>query len=180
MVTAYFALPRRSRAVIDYHAWMANLLPFVTWPLVIFCDEQSLGRIKRLRGSKPAAYRVTRLQDFRAYRHRDAIHAHVMQRLGRPAGQTIGLDAALVWHEKANFVRRAIDENLYHSEMFFWCDIGLLRRGVFRPSARREWPNMQICREKFAGRVAFFGRHIAPPPPAATALGHGRILGRRG
>jgi len=179
LVTAYFALPRRSRTVSDYHAWMSNLLPFVEWPLVIFCDAESLAVIKRLRGGKPAAYRVTRLQDFRAYRHRDAICAHAMQRLGRPAGQTIGIDAALVWHEKANFVRRAIAENPYRSEMFFWCDIGLLRRGVFRPSPRRAWPNLQICREKFADRPVFFGRQNAPPP-AESGLDYGGILGRRG
>jgi len=57
LVTAYFALPRRSRTVRDYHAWMSNLLPFVEWPLVIFCDAESLAVIKRLRGGKPAASR---------------------------------------------------------------------------------------------------------------------------
>ena len=165
LVTAYFALPRRSRTIHDYHHWMANLLPFVEWPMVIFCDEASLDIIKRLRGQKPAVYCLTRLEDFSVYRYRDPLHAHVAQRLGRPAEQTTGFDAALVWHEKPHFVRRAIDMNAFDSEMFFWCDIGLLRGGVFRPCARSQWPNFQVCRAALGNQVAFFGRHIAPPPP---------------
>jgi len=180
LVTAYFALPRRSRSIHDYHQWMANLLPFVEWPMVIFCDAASLDIIKRLRGQKPAVYCVTRLEDFSVYRYRDSLHAHVAQRLGRPAGQTIGFDAALVWHEKAHFVRRAIDMNAFDSRMFFWCDIGLLRGGVFRPSARVKWPDFQVCRTTLGNQVAFFGRHIAPPPHLAGGdpLDFRAILGR--
>ncbi len=117
LVTAYFQLDNayRGRSMRDYHAWMANLLPFIRWPLVIFCDEQSVDRLKCLRGSKPAVYCVTRLEEFSVYRYRDIIRAHcAMRRSGRNP------DVALVNNEKTSFVRRAIEIHAFGSEMFFW------------------------------------------------------------
>ena len=158
LVTAYFELedPGRGRTASDYHAWMANLLPFIRWPMVIFCDEQSVDIIKRLRGGKPAVYCVTSLEEFFVYRYRDILHAHIAQRW-----PGISPDCSLIYHEKANFVRRAIDMNTFGSEMFFWCDIGYFRNNKrqtgFHLSDRIEWPNLQACRTAFGDKVAFFG-----------------------
>jgi len=172
LVTAYFALdanaaPREDgRGPGDYYRWMTDFLPRVRWPLVIFCDEQSAPTIKRLRGDKPAVVRITRFEDFRVHRYRDAINAHAAQRNpGFPA------DLAPIYHEKANFVRRAIFDNPFDSAWFFWCDISLIRQtnasiaqAAFRFLPRTEWPNLQICREQFAGKAVFFGA-TSPPPP---------------
>ena len=172
LVTAYFQLDNsgRNRAAhdyrtsSDYHDWMANLLPFVRWPMVIFCDAQSVDMIKRLRGDKPTVYHVTHLQEFSAYRHRDVIRAQI-------AAKWPGFnpDIALVWNEKANFVRRAIAQNAFDSEMFFWCDIGAFRTGkrvLFNLSERIEYPNLRVCRTVLANRVGLFG---TPPGPSPTA-----------
>ena len=160
IVTAFFALDKSNaprpdgRTPSDYHQWMANFLPVINWPLVVFCDAQSLDTIKRLRGDKPAVYHITRFEDFSVYRHRRILRAHIAQRWpGFPA------DLSLVYHEKAHFVRRAIDENHFGSDMFFWSDIGMFRvpkrRAMFQPSARIEWPNRRVCRA-FGNQVAFF------------------------
>jgi len=161
LVTAYFAMDDSSaprpdgRTSRDYHQWMANFLPVIKWPLVVFCDQQSADIIKRLRGGKPAVYHITRLEEFSIHRHRHELRAHIAQRcLGFPA------DLSLIYHEKANFVRRAMDENPYHSEMFFWCDIGMFRApkgwAVFQPSERIEWPNLRVCRTASGNQTAFF------------------------
>ena len=160
IVTAFFALDKSNaprpdgRTPSDYHQWMANFLPVINWPLVVFCDAQSVDTIKRLRGDKPAVYHITRFEDFSVYRHRRILRAHIAQRWpGFPA------DLSLVYHEKAHFVRRAIDENHFGSDMFFWSDIGMFRvpkrRAMFQPSARIEWPNRRVCRA-FGNQVAFF------------------------
>lgn len=163
LVTAYFQLDNawRSRSARDYHAWMANLLPFVRWPMVIFCDAQSVETIKRLRGDKPAVYCVTRLEDFSVYRYRDIIRAQAAARSPDSNPNT-----ALVYGEKVNFVRRAIEMNVFGSQMFFWCDIGFFRKGkrvLFSLSKHIEWPNLRVCRAAFGTRVALFGRTLNPP-----------------
>ena len=77
LVTAYFQLDNaaRGRSPRDYSAWMAQLLPFIRWPMVIYCDAQSVEQVKRLRGGKPAVYCVTSLEEFAGYRYRDIIRA---------------------------------------------------------------------------------------------------------
>jgi len=176
IVTAFFAIEdrHRNRSARDYYAWMAHFLPFIRWPMVVYCDAQSLAAIKRMRGRKPTVYRVTDLRDFFVHRYRDAIVEHNEQHQ-----LNLHADVCLVWHEKANFMRCAIDENPFESEMFFWCDIGFFRphktRAWFCLSERIEWPNWRICQAAFANQATFFSRTIAPPP--RHAQNRGRFLG---
>ena len=157
LVTAYFQLDEdgRKRSAGTYHDWMANFLPFIRWPRVVFCDAQSVEVIKRLRAGRPARYCVTSLDEFFVARHRDILHAHFRQR--KPH---LNPDISLLYHERANFVRRAIDADYFGSELFFWCDIGILRHinglALLRFSERIEWPNLEVCRAAFADRVGFF------------------------
>lgn len=170
LVTAYFEVKDtlRNRTPRHYHAKMAKLLPFVKWPMVVFCEAPWVDTIKNLRGDKPTVIYATRWEEFSVYRHRDILHAHTAQRQPQ-----YNADLSLIFHEKANFVRRVIDENPYQSDMFLWCDIGLMKvtwrecrymPRVLRLSEQIEWPNLQVCRA-FGDQVAFFGRHLSPPPP---------------
>ena len=161
LVTAYFALERKGRSVRDYHKWMGNFLPFVRWPMVIFCDEQSLDTVKRLRGRKPAVYLVTDYEEFHVYQYRDIFRKC-------PPGSPIELK--MVWYEKPNFLRRAIEMDSFASEMFFWTDIGSYRldrdRAIFSLSERLEWPDLRVCRAAFQDKVGLFGvidPHKSPP-----------------
>jgi len=147
LVTAYFNVGVK----IDhpewgnpYPDWIRNLLPFVRWPLVIFCDEQSLDMLKQARGGKPAVYHVTRPEEFYAYRYLDHL-----KRLPFPEERAEAfITCSLIWHEKHHFLRQAMSENPFGSEMFFWCDIGLFRGGIFglRLCEGVEWPNLRVCR----------------------------------
>jgi len=166
IVTAFFAIAdrHRNRSAHDYYAWMGRFLPFIRWPMVVYCDAQSVAAIKRMRGRKPTVYRVTDLREFFAHRYRSAVLAQA-----KHTNRHFPADLFMVWHEKANFMRRAIDENPYRSEMFFWCDAGFFRphktHAWFRLSARIEWPSWRICRAAFADRLAFFRRSIRTPSP---------------
>ena len=147
LVTAYFNVGVK----IDhpewgnpYPDWIRNLLPFIRWPLVIFCDEQSVDMLKEARGGKPAVYHVTRPEAFYAYRYLDNL-----KRLPFPAERAEAFVAcSLIWHEKHHFLRQAMSENPFGSEMFFWCDVGLFRGERFglRLSEGVEWPNLRVCR----------------------------------
>ena len=146
LVTAYFNVGAKPGHLAGnpYPGWIRNLLPFIRWPLVIFCDEQSVDMLKEARGGKPAVYHVTRPEAFYAYRYLDNL-----KRLPFPAERAEAFVAcSLIWHEKHHFLRQAMSENPFGSEMFFWCDIGLFRSERFglRLSESVEWPNLRVCR----------------------------------
>jgi len=165
LVTAYFELggkPEYPGLGNPYPRWIRNFLPFVRWPLVIFCDEQSLNMLKEARGNRPAVWHVTRPEEFYAYRYLDDL-----KRLSFPEEHAETCIArSLVWHEKHHFLRQALSENPFASEMFFWCDIGQFRCGPdeplwplkaapwtlwsfvrsFRLYEEIEWPNLGACR----------------------------------
>ena len=152
LVTAYFDLGRKQtkHAGNPYPGWIGNFLPFARWPLVIYCDEQSLDMLKEMRGDKPAVWHVMRLEEFFVYKYWS-----LLKSLEIDGGCTA--ECGLVWHEKHNFLRRALSENPFDSEIFFWCDIGCFRfrwdlpswsvfRMQFRLSEDVEWPNLEVCR----------------------------------
>jgi len=152
LVTAYFELggkPGSSRN--RYPDWIRNFLPLVRWPLVVFCDEQSVDMLKEARGDKPAVWHVTRPQDFYACRYLDE-----QERIKFDAGDVL-VTRSLIWHEKHHFLRQALSENPFGSEMLFWCDIGQFRynpdaplwsvwRLTFRLFEDIEWPGLEVCR----------------------------------
>jgi len=154
LVTACFNLGRKQVKYTGnpYPDWSRNFLPYIKWPLVIFCDEQSVDMLKEARGDKPAVWHVTRPEDFVVYKY-----WNLLKDLKKPyAG--LSAEVSLVWHEKHNFLRRALSENPFNSEMLFWCDIGMFRfrrdapwRSAVRMELRfcgdAEWPNLRICRE---------------------------------
>lgn len=166
LVTAYFELggkPGRPELGNPYPGWIRNFLPFVRWPLIIFCDEQSVNMLKEARGDKPAVWHVTCPEEFYTYRYLDDL-----KRLSFPA-ESAGVSVArevlvtrsLIWHEKHHFLRQALSENPFGSEMLFWCDIGSFRNNPDAPwwrpkSALRklllprlyediEWPSLEVC-----------------------------------
>ena len=160
-------------SVSKYHAWMKNFVPFIQWPLAIFCDEQSLDMLKRLRGEKPAVYFVTDLEEFFVRKYRDVFRAQC-DGTDWPY-PTIYPEYAMVWNEKSHFLQRAIESNPFASDMFFWCDIGFFRsrsgKGI-RLSERLEWPNLRVCRTAFRNKAAFFTR----TPRAFRPPAHDRLL----
>ncbi len=152
LVTAYFDLGRKQtkHAGNPYPGWIRNFLPFVRWPLVIFCDEQSLDMLKEMRGDKLAVWHVMRLEEFFVYKYWS-----LLKNLETDGG--LAAEYGLVWHEKHNFLRRALSENPFDSEMLFWCDIGLFRfrqdASLWRLPLRHirlyedvEWPSLRACR----------------------------------
>ena len=168
LVTAYFELggrPEDAESENPYPGWIRNFLPFVRWPLVIFCDEQSVDMLKEARGDKPAVWHVTRPEDFYAYRYLDDL-----KRLQFPAERAaIFIARSLIWHEKHHFLRQALSENPFDSEMLFWCDIGVFRWSLDVPrwSPRRrqfrllqdiEWPSLEVCRALPQDKVILLGK----------------------
>ena len=190
LVTAYFELggkPENPEWGNPYPGWIRNFLPHVRWPLVVFCDKQSLDMLKEARGDKLAVWHVTRPEDFYAYRYLDDLKRLPCRASHGDATipRKVFVARSLIWHEKHHFLRQALSENPFGSEMLFWCDIGQFRhkpdapwwstsRRTFRLLESIEWPSFGACRVLPQDKVvlvhaiydamhgAFFGGAIEP------------------
>lgn len=152
LVTAYFNLGDKSGLGRDQHFYYEKIryfFPHIRWPLVIFCDKESLNGIKQLRREKPATYIVTTLKEFHVYQYYGRFYWDRVCKQSAFEYQ----DIHMVWNEKFNFIRRAIELNPYESDMFFWCDAGCFRgagakgASIMNLSDRIEWPDLQVCRK---------------------------------
>jgi hypothetical protein len=138
IVTAYFKLEKSKASHAKYLDWMRNML-IIDNPMVIFCDDSSVLLIERLRELAGHAEKTrvipTRLEDFYCYRYIDVFKKHMDIDHERAIHS---IELYLIWNEKSNFLRRAIEANPFSSEKFVWCDIGCFRR----PNTEFvKWPN---------------------------------------
>lgn len=138
IVTAYFKLEKSKASHAKYLGWMRNML-IIDNPMVIFCDESSVLLIERLRElaghAKKTRIIVTRFEDFYCYRYIDVFKKHMDIDHERAIHS---IELYLIWNEKSNFLRRAIEANPFFSKKFVWCDIGCFRR----PNTEFvKWPN---------------------------------------
>ena len=138
IVSAYFKLEKSKASHAKYLMWMRNML-IIDNPMVIFCDEQSVLLIQRLRElaghSNKTHIIITRFEDFYCYRYIDVFKTHMNIDHERAIHS---VELYLIWNEKSNFLLRAIEANPFSSEKFVWCDIGCFRR----PNTEFvKWPN---------------------------------------
>jgi len=163
----------------DYDVWMANLVPHVRWPLVVFGDPASLDKIKRLRGDKPAEYVPVRVEDLYGYRHLASFQRQVRIHGHDCDNPQTGVMKAVILCEKPFFLEQAAKMNPFNSSLLFWCDIAALRpdrlcgeRGLFRLSDDIEWPNLAICRHAFAEKIGLIGNRMTARMRKQTARQH--------
>ena len=179
LVTAWFKVGQRRRGegyIRPYAEWMRNFLLHIRCPLVIFCEEQSLDEIRRLRGDRPAVYLAVRPEEFLVRNIRSVLQNQYLAHPDEYPDYSLHPDVSMIWNEKCNFARRAATMNPFRSEMIFWCDIGTFRATVrsnnlFRLSERIEWPNLQVCRALPRDKVAIIAvNNPGPPPPDSDPL----------
>lgn len=163
----------------DYDAWMANLVPHVKWPLVVFGDPASLDKIKRLRGGKPAEYFPVGVEDLYGNRHLASFQRQVRTLGHDPAVHEVNAVRLMILCEKPFFLERAANLNPFHSPLLFWCDIAALRpdrlcgeRGLFRLSDDLEWPNLAVCRQTCADKIGLIGNRMTARMRKKTARRH--------
>ena len=138
IVSAYFKLEKSKASHIKYLLWMKNML-IIDNPMVIFCDDASQYLIQRIReqaghGDKTRII-PTKFEEFYCYRYIDVFRNHMEIDHERAIHS---VELYLIWNEKSNFLRRAIEANPFSTEKFVWCDIGCFRR----PNNEFiQWPN---------------------------------------
>uniref|UniRef100_A0A6C0I2F7 Uncharacterized protein n=1 Tax=viral metagenome TaxID=1070528 RepID=A0A6C0I2F7_9ZZZZ len=141
IVTAYFRLPKSKASPEKYNEWMSNMLANSN-PMVIFCDEGSKELILGYRnkygygGHDKTVIIVTTIKEFYSYQFAEHFVEHVAKDTERAVGH--GPLLYMIWSEKSNFLKRAIELDPFKTDYFLWVDIGCFRVLNTRFLA---WPN---------------------------------------
>lgn len=126
IVTAYFNIPKSKANHETYVKWMKNMLAIQN-RMIIFCDASSFDLIKSLRKGNPCPTIIveTSFEEFYCYKYVDIFRA---QHLLDHEKDIHSVELYLIWNEKSNFLKRAIEIEKHfrnnHSDKFVWCDIG--------------------------------------------------------
>jgi hypothetical protein len=137
IVTSYFKLNKSKASHDKYMEWMQNFL-IIDNPMVIFCDDKMYNSIRTLRKDKlrKTLILVTSFEEFHCYKYSKDFLEHAKLDAEISVGHSFLL--YMIWNEKSNFLKRAIDINPFNSDYFVWCDIGCFRR----PNTEfLNWPN---------------------------------------
>jgi len=126
IVTAYFEFPLKKHTTNSYLNWINNFLPNTNAYMVIFTDEQSYNIMYNLRKKHLDRTRIIilKLTDFYCYKYMDywnKDHARDHEKLYHHQY------LYMIWSEKSNFIKLAIEMNPFDTEFYMWCDIGMIR-----------------------------------------------------
>ena len=123
LVTAYY--PIRSKFSTErYMNWASTFLR-IDAPIVLFTDESMVDAIRHRRGERPIHIIVLpfeQLETWKMYESNWKKQHHM-----DPEKSHHTPELYTIWAEKAFFVEKAVHTNPFHTDFFFWCDIGAFR-----------------------------------------------------
>lgn len=143
IVSALFSLKKNKYNSMDiYKFWGSNLLCNLNKNFVIFTDEENYDFICSLRTNdlkEKTRIIKMKIEDFYMYKHleyleKDFIRDH--------ENHIQNVDLYLIWNEKLNFVKKAIDFNFFNTSYYAWCDFGCVRNSIYPELYLKNFPNL--------------------------------------
>ena len=126
IVTAYYNIKSKFPSS-TYLSWMENFLK-IPCNLVVFTDEKSYDIIKNFRSSFGLEHKtlviLKKIEDFFNYQYLD--YYSYCHSIDVEKGYHTP-ELYMIWNEKSYFVKEVLEKNPFHSEWFFWTDIGCVR-----------------------------------------------------
>jgi hypothetical protein len=126
IVTCYYKLPISKASHAKYVEWMQNML-VIENPMVIFCDQESVDMIREFRYLyiDKTVIVPLKLEQFYTMKYYNIF----LQHYSIDKEIRIGHNPLLymIWSEKSNFLKRAIEMDPFQSDYFLWVDIGCFR-----------------------------------------------------
>lgn len=143
IVSAFFSFKKNKYNSLDiYKFWGSNLLPFLNKNLVIFTDEDNYDFIISLRPNElREKTRIIKMniQDFYMMNYID----YLKKDLERDHESSYhNLDLYMIWNEKLNFIKKAINLNFFNSSHYAWCDFGCVRNSKYPELYLKNFPNL--------------------------------------
>ena len=138
VVTAIYPIKSKF-SILKYLEWGNTFLKLES-PIVLFTEENLVEDIKRLRGNKPIQIIVIpfdELDTWKLYKDKWVEH-HTFD----PERNIHTPELYAIWAQKAFFVEKAIQQNFFNTEHFFWCDFGAFRNPNISQSILASFPTI--------------------------------------
>ena len=147
IVTAWYNFSNKY-GISNYRNWIDNFLGNANCNIIIFTNIDSILMLQDYI-TKPNIYIIIKeITDFLTYKYSSYWKKDLLSS-DNPLKGKISWEVNMLWNEKINFVKHAMDINRFNTEMYAWCDIGYFR---CRPNVDinkeqiRKWPNMDIIK----------------------------------
>jgi hypothetical protein len=149
IVSALFSFKKNKYNSHDiYKFWGSNLFPNLNTNVVIFTDEENYDFICSLRVNElKEKTRIIKMkiEDFYMYKYID----YLKKDLERDHENNIhNIDLYMIWNEKLNFIKKAIDFNFFNSSYYAWCDFGSVRNSLYPDLYIKTFPNLSNLTEE--------------------------------
>jgi len=136
IVTAFY--PIRSKFPKDtYLHWCRTTLQLES-PIVLFTEESLVQTLMDLRGKRPIHIIAAPFESLDIWIHYQDNwkQQHTMD----PEAHIHTPELYTVWAQKPLFVEKAIECNPFHTDYFFWCDIGAFRDPTISSAILQSFP----------------------------------------
>ena len=128
VVSAYYEMPSKE-SVDTYKKWINNFLRNVNCHLVFFCEESMREFVEEAREEFKSKTRIIILPREEWVMNKKHSEAFWKKQFSMDPEKDIhrSPDLYKVWHEKKEFVKRAIQLNPFEHDDFVWMDAGCIR-----------------------------------------------------
>ncbi|XP_055345344.1 uncharacterized protein LOC129593164 [Paramacrobiotus metropolitanus] len=164
VVTAYFRIPSKHTPQ-EYFRWMENFLRHVDCHLYIFTEPALLPNLTSLRQPYLSRTRFITLP------FNDLSTAPLLPQLEaltrKYPEKNVTAQLMAIWHAKWRFIISAINENVFTSEYFIWCDIGSFRQPRHLPQLKH-FPDAERTKSVLRDRHQVYLLLTEPFPASVT------------
>lgn len=123
VVTAFYQFDKSKHSIGEYTQWIDNFFKCVTSPVVCFCDN--VHYLQRYKTDRVTF--IARPFDSFELTSPDWVARWQREWNRDPERDIHSWQLYAVWALKQEFVNIAIQQNIYNSHHFVWCDIGCFR-----------------------------------------------------
>jgi len=132
VVSAFYEMPSKY-SLNTYKEWMRNFLTNTPCYLVFFCEESMKEFIEECRSENVSRTRIVVLPREEWLMNKKYPETFWKRQLNMDPERDVHKSSDLykVWHEKKEFVKRAITLNPFNHDDFIWMDAGCVRNRSF-------------------------------------------------
>lgn len=144
IVSAYYKIKSKFKHSV-YLDWIKNFI-MLNKSMVIFTNNKFIPHLKKLRPKKfhnKTVFLELEMEDFYSYKNFYDKFKESFKIDFEKKYHTIPL--YLIWAEKCNFMKIAIQNNYFRSKCFYWIDIGYFREQGDIDKYSNNWPSLKKC-----------------------------------
>ena len=143
LVSTLFKTDTNRHNFEDYYIWIEKLFK-INKPIIFFTQSDILEKIKEKR---PKIYENKTIWIERnfsdLYSYKNYLNKFNETYIIDKAKSRHTVELFVVWCEKVNFMKEAIENNYFKSKYFFWVDAGFFRDDITVDSFINNWPSIE-------------------------------------